>query len=134
VLLHHRSDCWQGQVWWVSMWNKNNERFYEKVGMLHSSVGEQWQDVVLRHHRFDCGEVWVWWVSIWSGKKVSMSKDLRIDFINDFWNTRNVVFQLRRCFLRGITQYTISRKENIERGCWVGSDSTYIAFKSYICV
>jgi hypothetical protein len=134
VLLHHRSHCRQGSVWWVSMWNKKNERFYEKVGMLHRFVVEQWQDVGLFYRRSHWFPVWVWWVCIWSGKKVSMNNDLRIHFINEFWNTRNCVFQLLRCILSGITWYTIFRKEMIQRGCWVGWDSTYISFKSHTFV
>jgi hypothetical protein len=33
---------------------KKNERFDEKVGMLHCCAVEQWRDVVLLHHRSDC--------------------------------------------------------------------------------
>ncbi len=33
---------------------KENERWDEKVGMLHCFVEEQWQDVVLLQHRSDC--------------------------------------------------------------------------------
>jgi hypothetical protein len=32
---------------------KKNERFDEKVGMLHCFVVEQWRDVVLLHHGSD---------------------------------------------------------------------------------
>jgi len=94
VLLVDRSDCSRGWVWWVSMWNNKNERLGEKVGMLHCFVGEQWQDVVLLLDRSDCCQDSVWWVSIWSGKKVSMNKDWRINFISEFWNARNCLFQL----------------------------------------
>ncbi len=39
----------------VSVYNakKKNERFVEKVGMLHCFVVEQWRDVVLLYHRSD---------------------------------------------------------------------------------
>jgi hypothetical protein len=66
VPLHYRFDCLEGEVWWVSMWNKKNERLDEKVWMLHCFVGEQWQDVVLLHDRSDCSWGWVWWVSMWN--------------------------------------------------------------------
>jgi hypothetical protein len=64
LLYHQRSHSSQGPVWWVSMWHKNNERLDEKVGMLHCSVGEQWQDVVLLHLRSHCSRGRVWWVSM----------------------------------------------------------------------
>jgi hypothetical protein len=116
VPLHYRFDCLEGEVWWVSMWNKKNERLDEKVWMLHCFVGEQWQDVVLLHHRSDCLEGRVCRVSIWSGKKVSVNKDLQINFINEFWNTRNCVFQLMRCILkRNYWVYYFPKREDWKR-------------------
>jgi hypothetical protein len=82
VLLVDRSHCGQVSLWWVSMWNRNNERFDEKLGMLHCFVVKHWQDVLLLHHRFDCTRGWVWWVSTW--KKNSKRFDEKLRMLHGF--------------------------------------------------
>jgi hypothetical protein len=42
------------------MRNKENERFVEKVEILHCFVVEQLQDVALLHHQSDSGQGAVW--------------------------------------------------------------------------
>jgi len=57
--------------------------------------------------RFDRFEGPVWWLSIWKGKKVSLNKDLGMNIISEFWNTRSCVFQLMRCISNGITYVNV---------------------------
>jgi hypothetical protein len=51
-------------------------------------------------------------VSIGSSKKVGMNKDLCINFISEFWNTRNRVSANEMCFKRNHLGYDFQKRED----------------------